>query len=267
MDTMSNTTDLKSVTPIHFKSHLQEYSPGSKMSRFTREQIADMTRGANVVRARKNKPDPIIRAVDTFRRRLAAYQIAKQAFEQKQSTLAPLDADAAPLLFVFPPEGGRPLIAIGTYFSSIEQIERAEKSRRKELRENIAAWRRSLKKPNEIVSQYEHRQGLEGSLKNLAELPKCVNAIKRRFRLHQAKVTGIQRRAHFKKFETAESNARYSMLRAYSAIANMEVTTPDGALALIECAAAVVQSKVIIHGPHLPGILTRARLFLAKSNR
>jgi hypothetical protein len=234
----------------------------SKAPRFTRAQIAEITRGTTIARARKGKPDPVIRLVASFKKELGRYRSAKAALQAASDGLAKVHADGKPRLWVHPPDDGWPLMIVGGYIYSAEQIDAEEKRRRKQLRAAVAADRRRLREFPDSRWRYEAQQRLAGDLASLAELPVCVKRLKRKFIKQRARIVGIHRRSGYQRLVTAEAEARGRLLRIHVTVEEAKVSTTGGALALIDFCRMLLEAKTLGLGCP-PCMLQRAFVILS----
>lgn len=214
---------------------------------FTRKQIAEMARGGTLkVRDKSSRPDPVIRHVQAFKRRMEQYNAARDALAEVERLLEPFEAVGDPMLRV--EAGYAPaLLTATTYFRSLEQVEDVARQRKLHLRVEIAGHRKLLKSKR-CVFRLEVQQRLGAFQKHLAVLPLQVAQVRKDFAREWKRVRTLHRQHRYESLRTGSKLAHEAMWRAFDKVAAAETLTNRGAAALTEACLLILD-----HGAIWPG--------------
>lgn len=239
--------------------------PNNDFSPFTKAHLADIARGGKVVvRDIRDKPDPVIRRIEAFKKAVRASEKSGVAFKRAKERLEKMHAlDAS--LFVYCADH-RALLDINTTFYSLEHIEKTAKGRRARLRWTIANERKLLKERDEdSFLKAERKAFIAKDCQHLRDLPAVVAKVRRDFIRNQSRVRGCQRRVKYLTFARIDGLGHRRVQNTFDAVLKSEIRTKAGAAALIEFAGFVLNSRAFWYGD-ISELLRRVSKFVkAKS--
>lgn len=254
---------------------LQLPSPAPR--RFTKAQIADMTRGGKVVvRVKKVKPkvDPLIALIEKADAALERYVLAYNSHAEANEALAKEDRGWP---WVTPIDELIPTLSHGDRFHSTAHINTFFAKRRKHALSEIKHARESLRKLRKGVGAYqinlELTQRIEGNKKHIALLTKHKEAQKKAFRTEERRLNKVQRAVRLVEKRKAKSEATAALRALTDKIATMQPTSKWGAIALlsyVELRCRDDLAEFFVEGgffeAKLQRLIGRARSFLSRNS-
>ncbi len=240
--------------------------PESAMSgrRFSKAHLADMARGATVtIRAVKPKRDRIALDLVVFGR-LVSERAKAEAIADRAKSILEKSGAVSPMVRVDDTWDRTALIGSGGPFHTADRIAERIRQSKQQHRQALATIRKRPRYhrtgPYHAIMR-ERDEMIAFHKKCLEHLPALEAKLLRQLRDETRRVKTIQRNVGWIKKHKAYSRAHARMWTVFTRMTESEITSRDGALALIALAGIVIKTRVIYPG-ELPAVLARATNFL-----
>ncbi|MGB5903780.1 MAG: hypothetical protein WBH00_13110 [Xanthobacteraceae bacterium] len=210
--------------------------PGKTSGRFSKAQIAEMSRGEkNTVRPLKAKRDPIIAVIQRADRAMNAWikarndlSIASQLLDERDRGFVDVRPIDEPEIFR---EFGR-----GFIFRAEGQVATLFKQRRQLARQRIKHTREAMKVPADrrTTTDQEHQQHLAHEKRLIAALLKFEPAQRKAVRVETRRLHRVQKAAGLLAARSKRRAALASLSNLTEVVAGMKPINREGALAVID---------------------------------
>jgi hypothetical protein len=235
--------------------------------RFTKAQIAEITRGAKI-KVRKPKPDPVIAAVTKYSALVETLtEISARTAEAKER----LPEEYQGWFFMPVPEKLRDIIGgnqFKLHFSSLSHVRSTFRDRRRRHRVLIKDTRAIIRSASEPQIAREYQLLLVSYRHELDLLVTFQPAFEKAFVREQSRFNRMQKKAGLSDARAAGRATIHKLARLSEKIGKAKPLTTDGALAMLQYAEIRLQGPNLYDdGDNIARIVKRARTFLNSRNR
>lgn len=230
--------------------------PAPKRRQFSRREIAEISRGADVVRERRKTAAGLPWIAELFEARLTAYQEARSAVASARKAMGNMTEAAWIDVQV-----GRPLYPMHCRVAAATQVSRDERRAKANLRQEID-HNSSVIADRDHPLFHERMARLSSAKRDLKTVPAAARRVRAAVRAHLVELRRLHKRHDYRGKLVKESRTLAGLWDAFKTAQGLPIESNSDAAAAIRLATAVIQSKAIYSDGALE-LLQRAQAYLA----